>query len=234
MKQTAITSGAAIVIAALLMVFLPLTAGAGDLEPGAAPGSTMHTLDEIYDLVDNKCGAATFEGAPVEKTGQTTCYDADGTVISCTGTGQDGDHQAGVAWPSPRFTDNADGTVTDNLTGLVWLKNANCFGSKTWASALADCNTLNSGECGLSDGSAEGDWRLPNVKELQSLTDFSNYGPALTTGHPFTNVLGNGYWSGTSYAYSTDSAWYVSMNHGYVYYYNKSNYYYVWPVRSDN
>jgi hypothetical protein len=32
----------------------------------------------------------------------------------------------GVAWPNPRFTDNSDGTVTDNLTGLIWLKNANC------------------------------------------------------------------------------------------------------------
>jgi len=57
--------------------------------------------------------------APVEKTGQTTCYNTSGTEISCTDTGQDGDLQKGVTSPSPRFTDNGDGTVTDNLTELM-------------------------------------------------------------------------------------------------------------------
>ncbi|MGQ9500071.1 MAG: hypothetical protein ACUVQ6_06945, partial [Dissulfurimicrobium sp.] len=87
------------------------------------------------------------------QTGQTTCYDANGTEIPCANTGQDGDLQKGAAWPAQRFTDNNDGTVTDNLTGLVWLKDANCFGQKTWANALNEANTLASGTCGLSDGS---------------------------------------------------------------------------------
>lgn len=56
------------------------------------------------------------------QTGQKTCYDTSGNVIPCTGTGQDGEIQAGVPWPSPRFTDNGNGTVTDKLTGLMWLK----------------------------------------------------------------------------------------------------------------
>ncbi len=56
--------------------------------------------------------------APVPKTGQTTPY----------GAGDDGALQKGVAWPTPRFTDSENGTVTDNLTGLIWLKNANAFG----------------------------------------------------------------------------------------------------------
>ncbi len=47
------------------------------------------------------------------RTGQTTSY----------ATGDDGDLQVGVDWPLPRFTDNNNGTVTDNLTGLIWLKN---------------------------------------------------------------------------------------------------------------
>ena len=63
----------------------------------------------------------------VARTGQTTCYDSDGNVIDCAGTGQDGDIQAGVAWPSPRFVDNGDGTITDMLTGLMWLKDAGCL-----------------------------------------------------------------------------------------------------------
>jgi hypothetical protein len=57
--------------------------------------------------------------APVEKTGQTTSY----------ATGDDGELSKGVVWPNARFADNGDGTVTDNLTGLMWLKNANCIQS---------------------------------------------------------------------------------------------------------
>ena len=119
--------------------------------------------------------------AALWKTGVTTSYAA----------GDDGDIQAGTAWPSPRFTDNGDGTVTDELTGLVWLTIANCFGQTAWADALTNINGLASSACGLTDGSAAGDWRLPNRKELLSLADFSQASPALPAGHPFAG-LGNG------------------------------------------
>jgi len=80
------------------------------------------------------------------KTGQTKCYDESGTEISCTGTGQDGEIQAGVAWPGPRFTDNGDGTMTDNLTGLMWTTNANLPGGyKTWQQALDYVAGMNAG-----------------------------------------------------------------------------------------
>ena len=110
----------------------------------------------------------------VAKTGQTLCYDVAGGTIACAGTGQDGQYQAGIdpvvaptccgttnayntpAWTGVRFTDNGDGTVTDNLTALIWLKNANCFGPPNWATALSDANTLANGSCGLSDGSSAG------------------------------------------------------------------------------
>lgn len=59
-------------------------------------------------------------------TGQDTCYNATGVIIDCTGTGQDGDKRAGAVLPERRFLDNDNGTVTDRLTGLVWLKDANC------------------------------------------------------------------------------------------------------------
>jgi hypothetical protein len=65
---------------------------------------------------------------------------------------------------SPRLTDNGNGTVTDNLTGLTWLKNANCFGPSSWFDAVAFCKALKNGQCGLADGSNPGDWRLPNIK----------------------------------------------------------------------
>jgi len=98
-----------------------------------------------------------------------------------------------------RFTDNQDGTVTDSVTGLVWLKNAGCFNPANWASALAQVNGLASGACGLSDGSAAGKWRLPNLNELESLVDVSASTPAVTPGSPFTNVSTGIYWSSTSY-----------------------------------
>ena len=61
------------------------------------------------------------------RTGQTICYNVSGTAIACAGTGQDGDTPAGVAWPSPRFTVGTGAEakcVTDNLTGLMWTKDA--------------------------------------------------------------------------------------------------------------
>ena len=89
------------------------------------------------------------------QTGQTKCYDTAGTEIACTGTGEDGEIQAGAVWPSPRFTDNSDGTVTDNLTGLMWAKDANLAGLKPWQEALDYVAEMNSGSgtYGYTDGS---------------------------------------------------------------------------------
>ena len=131
----------------------------------------------------------------VPKTGQTTSY----------GPRDDGALQRGVAWPTPRFTDNGNGTVTDNLTRLIWMKNANAFGTLTWADALTTANTLESGTYGLTDGSKAGDWRLPNVRELQSLLDYGRTNPALPAVHPFTEVQSSDYWSSTTYADDTTS-----------------------------
>jgi hypothetical protein len=68
-----------------------------------------------------------------------------------------------------RFINNGDGTVTDGLTGLVWLKDANCFGSQNWDNAMSLSAGLNSGECGLSDGSEAGDWHLVTKYEFQEI-----------------------------------------------------------------
>src|SRR4051794_35859814 len=75
---------------------------------------------------------ALAQRARVPQTGQTTSY----------APGDDGAIEAGVAWPIPRFTNCGDGTVRDNLTGLIWLKNANCFGALQWAQALTAANTV--------------------------------------------------------------------------------------------
>jgi len=159
------------------------------------------------------------------KTGQTTCYDTAGNVIACPYTGQDGDIQAGVPWPTPRFTVSGD-CVTDNLTGLMWTKNANLPGGyKTWQQALDYTNGLSL--CGYTD------WRLPNVNELESLinAEQNNSATWLNT-QGFSNVQSSTYWSSTSLAYYPSYAWIVYMWDGYMGSGNKSNSSYVWPVRS--
>jgi hypothetical protein len=169
--------------------------------------------------------------APVPKTGQTTSY----------ATGDDGALRKGVAWPTPRFTDNGNGTITDNLTKLIWMKNANAFGTKTWAQALTIASNLQSGDAGLTDGSQPGDWRLPNRKELESLVDCQFWDPPLPNtlgtgkwaeGNPFQVVQSSSYWSSSTYADSTAYAWFAHFNDGYVNGYDKSINYYVWCVRA--
>jgi hypothetical protein len=178
--------------------------------------------------------------ARVEATGQKDCWNPriESNIpqeIACTDSdaaGQDGAVRAGVPFPSPRFTVNGDlngdgdctdnsemcdGTVTDKLTGLIWLKNANCFSTKTWAEALDLANNLedladNTKDCGLNDNSHKGDWRLPNVKELQSLVDFDKRTlpeVALPAGHPFQDVRPRFYWSSTTVASEWDAFSYV-------------------------
>ena len=181
------------------------------------------------------------------KTGQTTCYDTAGAVISCATTsaaGQDGALQKGVAWPNPRFTSNADTSVTDNLTGLDWAPSGNLMptrdsgwdkdvtddGMVMWQHALDYVAKLNA-ESYLGHS----DWRLPNRKELKSLINSGQ--PSLAAWlntQGFTNAQADKYWSSTTDSYNTFFAWFVNMqNDGTVNNtFNKSNLLYVWPVRS--
>ena len=167
--------------------------------------------------------------SPVPVTGQTSSYAGS----------DDGALRAGLAWPNPRFTDNNDGTVTDNLTGLIWLQNANCFSVRSWNEALADANQLASGACGLTDGSTAGDWRLPNIRELLSLVHYGYEMPPLsntagsgrhTTGDPFIGVESFEYWTGTHFQYS-GRAWYVQFICGRTSMEVYATQYRVWPVR---
>ena len=167
-------------------------------------------------------GGATWP-APVAATGQITSYAGS----------DDGALQAGVAWPSPRYVDNGDGTVTDNLTGLIWLQNANCFGTTTWDNALAASDSLANGLCGLTDSSLTGDWRLPNARELTSLVDYGQYDPTIASGHPFTGIQSAIYFTSTTFAFSSNLFWGVQFISGYTYIETKTINYYVWPVRDD-
>ena len=185
--------------------------------------------------------------APVEKTGLTVCADEDGNPRDCAGTGEDGEFQMGVVWPNPRFTDNGNGTVTDNLTGLIWLQNANCMGtnypefdnddiagdgSVTWQHSLDFIADINDGTYSSCGGvSPFNDWRLPNIRELHSLVDYGNAYPAISSDHPFENFqFDNHYWSANTHDFS-GNAWSVRLEIGEVRLISKTNDCYVWPVR---
>lgn len=177
--------------------------------------------------------------------------------------GDDGDLQVGVQWPDPRFSVNVEaaedlnqngicdsnetcnGTVTDNLTGLIWLRNANCFNERSWSDAINDARELagdGSNACNLVDNSESGDWRLPNIREIQSLMDYQHSFPVLLlpTDHPFLYVQAGGintspdsYWTSTSTGSTSNGVYTVSISVGWVERWSLSAdiSFYVWPVR---
>ena len=154
------------------------------------------------------------------KTGQTISYVP----------GDDGDWESGVEWQNPRFTDQGD-TVIDNLTGLMWTKQAElCIGSAPWADAF-NCPAF--ANASLLYG--YNDWRIPSANEIHSLLDYSQASPALPAGHPFQDVGGPtdlAFWTSTTSAYNSTDAFVCSVNkdHNLVAR-SKTNYYRVWIVR---
>ncbi len=177
-------------------------------------------------------GTLSTTPAAVPKTGQTNSYQ----------TWDDGFHKKGVVWPNPRFTVQANtNCVLDNLTGLVWARNASLVGTMTWTDAVFYCWALDNITNVLYTYGGTNDWRLPNRRELLSLIDDGRINPALcdTTGtvswtenNPFTGVKSdNFYWSSTTYAGVTDDAWAVFVGGGGVWLRPKTDAYYVWLVR---
>lgn len=113
---------------------------------------------------------------------------------------------AGEAWPSPRFTDNGDGTVTDNATGLVWPKDISAGNSKNWTDAQTYCSSFSGG--GYSD------WRSPTTKELLSLFAYNTANPALPPGHPFTTTSVNYIWTKNQRLTTPANGFYVFAGDG--------------------
>ena len=143
-----------------------------------------------------------------------------------------------------RFVDNNNGTVTDTITGLIWLKNANASGGMIWDSAMSYCSNLASGQAGLTDGSVAGQWRLPTKEEFQGIgtnppATWESGLPSVTwtmPGAPFMNVQTGYHWSSTTDVSDTRRAWLVSMGWGNTYSAFKASAgpTPVWPVRGGN
>ena len=138
---------------------------------------------------------------------------------------------AGTLSAGGRWCDNADGTITDMTTGLIWLQNAGCYGVLAWSDANSDILIdLQDGECGLTDGSAPGDWRLPTRNELIDLTRRSE-SVSFTTPQTFNNVQNALYWSRSTDTNDDLNAILVSMTFGFTTSLPKVQTNQVWPVR---
>ncbi|MEI7894520.1 MAG: DUF1566 domain-containing protein [Myxococcales bacterium] len=109
-----------------------------------------------------------------------------------------------LALPNPAsYTDNGNGTVTDNVTGLVWEKNVNSS-NFSWADAKAYCAGL---------PTAGGGWRLPSRMELVSIVDLTKSNPAIDT-TAFPNTPSQAFWSASAWAGSSSGAWNVLFYDG--------------------
>jgi Protein of unknown function (DUF1566) len=125
--------------------------------------------------------------------------------------------------PALSYTDNGDGTITDNNTLLMWEKKV--AGGNSDRTCLTDLHGVDS-ECTWAEATgawiaainAAGlggytDWRVPNVKELQSIVDYSKPFPGPTVASSFPGVTGaDDYWSSTTLA--GNSIYVRSVNFG--------------------
>lgn len=115
--------------------------------------------------------------------------------------------------PDNRYIENSDGTVTDTVTGLMWKQCAEGVSSITkacdtgvpatftWQGALQKAVDMNSGSAGGNQGYT--DWRLPNIKELNSLLEMACYSPAINTTF-FPATPSSEFWSSSPYTLDPD------------------------------
>ena len=159
------------------------------------------------------------------------------------------------------YVDCGNGTVTDNRSGLVWLENANCLGgtadwfaAREFVAGLADIavgSLAAAHDCGLSDGSSPGEWRLPSLSEWEAMigdalgqggdpdcvatpptiTNDSGDGCWATGPSSLTDVQSADYWSSSFVVLSPTFAWTMDMAIGFGFGSAKANAKYVWPVR---
>jgi len=156
--------------------------------------------------------ASRAETIQTAATGQKNCYNEAGGKITCKGTGQDGEFQAGAQWPTARVAiDMIDGCWTfDNLTGLMWLRNAKQQCADNWITAMTYGETLSL--CNYTD------WRVANINEMESLVNDGSTNLSSWLGNfGFTNLQAGYYFSSTSYLNGNStypSPWSMSVQDG--------------------
>jgi hypothetical protein len=184
--------------------------------------------DGVTDCVDPNCAAdpacqVSSSLLPRTTTAQPLlCYDEIGDPTDCTTGdcfGQDGFYEAGCS-ANPRFVSNdsgtpgnaSDDTVMDNCTGLMWQKISSDGGAGfSWRNALEHCEVTLDGFAGFND------WRLPSIRELESIVDYDRPAPYDETAFPAHAAA---HWSSTSVTWPAPGfnsrAWYVNFSSGQV------------------
>ena len=143
--------------------------------------------------------------------------------------------------PSTRYTDHANGTITDNETGLMWqtcsitshqaknLKQCDKPIEYTWGEALSYISQHNAGEkiAGFTD------WRLPNIRELATLAELQCFRPAINLS-AFPETPPSHYWSSSPYKFYPHYSWYVNFEDGVYNYSDRTDKKHIRLVRSNN
>lgn len=211
----------------------------GFTEPSSAPGSTGVTLDQVMEMMpaaDDTNGAA-----PEEVAAGKTYWSlrTDGTWGEQTGTSTTCATCSGTLSAGGRWCDQADGTVKDMTTGLVWLQDAAWGGEYAfWVDTMTGTNAhdraaqvRNGNPASLTDGSVEGGWRLPTYQELYGLAHgteaIRSASPA-----PFTGVQACYYWSSSTIATAPRNVRTVGLGNGLSGIRSKNFAFCVWPVRA--
>lgn len=166
------------------------------------------------------------------RSGQISTYDTQGHKVDFAGSWHDGELQRGLEWPEPRFLVNGDGTITDRLTGLMWLLDGGCLGQVTWPFSRAKIGELNNGEVNCHDYTADySDWFLPDIKQVSLLInaeEASNRNYLYLNG--FSNLDSTVYWSATQYV-NVQNAWTVNIENGAITFRDKLEKASLLPVR---
>lgn len=161
----------------------------------------------------------------VLQTGQTLSYNADGNVVTDGSIKDDGYYRTGAV----RSYSRSGGVVIDNTTGLEWQDNVESV-QKPWDEFEGDTAAT---QCAILDLGGHDDWRLPSIRELQTLADSSQYDPAITEGG-FNHIFSDYYWSSTVVGSNTsDSAWAVGFLYGHSSFGDESENLYVRCVRGE-
>ncbi len=165
-------------------------------------------------------------------TGQSRCYDENGRQVDRVGTGQGGKclaDESVIDWPANRFVIVNDELAGDRVTGLLlWARNSCLTGFPlTWQEALEFVEETNH-----EAWYGRSDWHMSDRCPLRSLIDHSGKNRALTPGHPFQDVFLGWYRTSTTAAIATRYARYVHLEGGRMFYGNKDEYSWLWPVLS--
>jgi hypothetical protein len=225
----------------------------------SAPGSNAARVTAalaVLDALDRSLEGLSDDDVPagacgthLPASGQTTPFPADRNGRPGATVPEDGTVRAGATL---RFVDNADGTILDTNTGLVWEKKSD-DGSLhdkdsvfPWSSLVTDTIWDWLAQVNTEGGSGfagHADWRIPNVKELQTIIDYGRSSPAVDPAFNAACTTGCGvltcsctsissfYWSSTTSAGSATSAWRVSFSDGRLFDVDKSEVLRVRAVR---